>query len=237
MPNAEFRDLVVDAPENGAEELSRFWARVLSTAFTKVPSGWLVEARSDQPHATQIWVNPVSEPRVGKTRVHLDLRLPEPDPSPLVVLGARIVTEPDVDPWWVLTDPDGNVFCGFPPRETPPARIAPFELIVDCRDAAAQASWWAAQVGGTVHEAKEKGYAWIEGASGFPWDDWVFDPVPEGKTVKNRLHWDVTLAGTDPEPLIAAGATLLRSPDDDIYWWILQDPEGNEFCAFPRESA
>ena len=33
--------------------------------------------------------------------------------------------------------------------------------------------------------------------------------------------------------IVDAGATVLREPDDDISWWILADPEGNEFCAFP----
>jgi predicted enzyme related to lactoylglutathione lyase len=50
--------------------------------------------------------------------------------------------------------------------------------------------------------------------------------------VKNRVHWDVTLADTTIEGLVAAGATLLRPKDDDIRWWIMADPEGNEFCAF-----
>jgi hypothetical protein len=32
--------------------------------------------------------------------------------------------------------------------------------------------------------------------------------------------------------LVAAGATVLRRPDDDISWTVLADPQGNEFCAF-----
>ena len=31
------------------------------------------------------------------------------------------------------------------------------------------------------------------------------------------------------------GARLLREPDDDISWHVLADPEGNEFCVFPRQ--
>jgi hypothetical protein len=48
--------------------------------------------------------------------------------------------------------------------------------------------------------------------------------------VKNRVHWDVTVP--EVAPLVAAGATLLREPDDDIRWFVMSDPEGNEFCAF-----
>jgi hypothetical protein len=31
---------------------------------------------------------------------------------------------------------------------------------------------------------------------------------------------------------LAGGATLLRPKEDDIHWWVMADPEGNEFCAF-----
>ena len=64
----------------------------------------------------------------------------------------------------------------------------------------------------------------------------MFVPETAPKSVKNRLHWDVYLDGETPEPLIDSGATLVRAPDDDITWWVLADPEGNEFCAFPASA-
>ena len=33
------------------------------------------------------------------------------------------------------------------------------------------------------------------------------------------------------EEMQAAGATLLRSRDDEISWDVMADPEGNEFCV------
>jgi hypothetical protein len=30
------------------------------------------------------------------------------------------------------------------------------------------------------------------------------------------------------------GLCLPCEPDDDISWYVLADPEGNEFCAFTR---
>ncbi len=57
--------------------------------------------------------------------------------------------------------------------------------------------------------------------------------VPEPKTVKNRIHWDVTVAAVDD--LVKAGATVLRPQDDEIRWTVLADPEGNEFCAFVKD--
>ena len=60
---------------------------------------------------------------------------------------------------------------------------------------------------------------------------WIV-PVPEPKTVKNRMHLDVT---GDKAELLSLGATLVRARDQDIEWDILADPEGNEFCVFaPR---
>ena len=33
--------------------------------------------------------------------------------------------------------------------------------------------------------------------------------------------------------LVAAGASIVSEPGPDVEWWVLADPEGNEFCAFP----
>jgi hypothetical protein len=57
-----------------------------------------------------------------------------------------------------------------------------------------------------------------------------FNRVPEPKTVKDRIHWDVRVA--ELQAVLDAGARLLRPRDDEISWHVLADPEGNEFCAF-----
>ena len=65
----------------------------------------------------------------------------------------------------------------------------------------------------------------------------LFIQVPEGKTVKNRVHLDLQpLDRTRDEEvarLIEAGAKLFadhRRPDG-TGWVTLTDPEGNEFCV------
>ncbi|MFC6016475.1 VOC family protein [Plantactinospora solaniradicis] len=237
MTIAHFKDLCMDATD--ALRLARFWTDVRSGHLVDLGDG---SARFDRaegvPGTESIWIDPVPEPRLGKTRVHLDLRLPTPDPTPLVAAGATLVREPDDDTgWWVLADPDGNLFCAFPPSAdggTGVARPTVFELVVDSRDPVAQARWWAAVTGGRVDVSGSA--ASVVAASGFPWDRWVFDAVPEPKTVKNRMHWDVDLVDRNPAKLVEAGATVHREPDDVISWWIMKDPEGNEFCAFaPKE--
>ena len=62
----------------------------------------------------------------------------------------------------------------------------------------------------------------------------VFARVPEPKTVKNRLHWDVH---GELDELLDAGARLLRARGEDIDWHVLADPEGNEFCLFAPPDA
>ncbi len=64
----------------------------------------------------------------------------------------------------------------------------------------------------------------------------LFIQVPEGKTTKNRIHFDLMpVEGTrDVElaRLLGHGATVvddLRKPDG-TGWVVLADPEGNEFC-------
>jgi hypothetical protein len=65
----------------------------------------------------------------------------------------------------------------------------------------------------------------------------LFQDVPEAKSVKNRLHVDVHSQPGGLEALVARleglGATRVREHDKGPagHWWVLQDPEGNEFCA------
>jgi predicted enzyme related to lactoylglutathione lyase len=65
----------------------------------------------------------------------------------------------------------------------------------------------------------------------------LFIPVPERKTVKNRMHLDLEpverTRDEEVERLLRLGATLYddqRRPDG-TGWVVLTDPEGNEFCV------
>ena len=171
------------------------------------------------------------EPIAGKSRVHIDVRVADGDPAPLLAAGGTLERAKggDID-WHILNDPDGVAVCVFGPHPADPTRLGPFELVVDSVDPPAIAEWWAERTGGTVEAPEGETFVWIEGAAGFPYMYWVFGSVPEPKTVKNRVHWDVKLVDTTIEGLVAAGATLLRPKDDEIRWWIMADPEGNEFC-------
>jgi hypothetical protein len=65
----------------------------------------------------------------------------------------------------------------------------------------------------------------------------LFLPVPEGKTIKNRLHLDLQpqdhSRDEEIERLLSLGAKLiedLRRPDGRG-WAVMIDIEGNEFCV------
>ncbi|AOT04057.1 VOC family protein [Arthrobacter sp. U41] len=63
--------------------------------------------------------------------------------------------------------------------------------------------------------------------------------VPEGKTVKNRLHFDLRADGVSTseelERLLALGARRINvGQGPDVSWVVLADPEGNEFCLLSR---
>jgi hypothetical protein len=231
MVLARFLDVCLDAhaEADGPEVLAAFWSQALDGRLGGEGAGGAQQLELPGGDCA-MWINPVPEPAPPvKTRAHLDLRLRAADPSPLLAAGARVLREPGEDSWWMLADPEGNEFCAFPPREG--ARPGVFELVVDSVDGSAQAQWWAGVTGGTAGHEQTWGY--VTGAAGFPWEYWVFTKVPEPKTVKNRFHWDVRMTAPAPEALLEAGATLLRPPDQEISWWVLADPEGNEFCAFP----
>ena len=141
-----------------------------------------------------------------------------------------------------------------------------FQLVIDCADPDKLARFWAEALG-YVFELPPEGFA--------TWDDYwrdfglgeddlgmgedrIVDPeghgpriwfqiVPEGKTIKNRLHLDISVGGDRSVPiqerkrrvdaeaqrLVALGATLTASPISadglDHYGVAMTDPEGNEF--------
>ena len=228
VPTSElaFKDLCLDA--NRPHVVGPFWARLLGRDWEAFEDGD-GRLRGGSPAET-IWVNRVPEPQTVKNRVHVDLRLADP----VAVEGAAVVREPDDEiRWRVLADPDGAQLCVMPPRDGAPLGL--FELVVDAADPAGIAAWWADRFGVEVQRREGAPFAWLEGVAGFPYGYWVFNPVPEPKTVKNRVHWDVTLTGTTVEGLVGAGAALLRPRDEEIRWHVLADPEGNEFCAFAPE--
>lgn len=137
-------------------------------------------------------------------------------------------------------------------------------MTVDCADPGVLAAFWAEALGYEPAPAPTGWASWQEWFDAFdvPEDErgvfalqdptgagpaLSFLPVPEPKTVKNRLHLDLKVSGGRHVPwetrwplvlaaverLTRAGATVLQQHDldgrgDHV---VMADPEGNEFCV------
>jgi hypothetical protein len=75
----------------------------------------------------------------------------------------------------------------------------------------------------------------LEPPEGSPEDgvapDLLFLKVPEGKTVKNRLHLDLRPDDQAAEVarLERLGARRVSVGQQDVSWVVMADPDGNEF--------
>jgi catechol 2,3-dioxygenase-like lactoylglutathione lyase family enzyme len=115
------------------------------------------------------------------------------------------------------------------------------EIVVDCRDPEALAAFWAAVLGYEVIGREEDGAVEIGPEAGFggPAPTLVFGRVPDPTPGKLRLHIDVNPTDRDQdaelERLLALGATHADvGQTGDESWYVLADPEGNEFCLLRR---
>jgi Glyoxalase-like domain len=212
VPTVVFKDLCLDATD--AFRIAAFWGSLLGLDVARLDDGDAVLRRDG---TAVLWVNRVPEPKTVKNRVHLDVGGDAPPDATLLH---------DEGGFRVLEDPEGNEFCAFP--DSAPGVLA---ICTDSPRPEAVAAWWAALVGGKVGPGPDGTPRWIHGAAGLKGVTWKFLPVDDERVVKNRCHWDVY---GDPAELVAAGATVVRERDDETGWTVLADPDGNEFCAFPR---
>ena len=221
---ARFLELCLDTTDPHSD-IATFWAAVSGGRVQPSTADAPADVVGD--HVQHgISICPVRDAKTVKNRVHLDVYARSIDD--LIALGARVelAAEESGLGWTVMQDPEDNEFCAFLREELPAYRI--HGIVVDSADHASTAAWWADALGARVTDNAEHGGGWstVLGATEDPVLTMDFVPVPEPKTVKNRLHWDVV--GTVKE-FLDRGATRLW---DTRGWTVLADPEGNEFCVF-----
>lgn len=126
--------------------------------------------------------------------------------------------------------------------ETARFRGRDLAVVVDCADLGRAADFWCGALGYRS-----------EGSSGryqqlLPPDgdgvELLLQRVPEAKTGKNRMHLDLRVADLDAEVarLEKLGARRVGEEpirEDGWVWYVLADPDGNEFCVLqpPRRKA
>ena len=103
---------------------------------------------------------------------------------------------------------------------------------LDAADALALASFWAAVFGSDVDEDSTREKAFVE-AAGWGGPNIWFIRVPEPKTAKNRMHFDLRAPGAAADEvarLERLGAALVEWRGQHA---VMEDPEGNVFCVEP----
>ena len=107
---------------------------------------------------------------------------------------------------------------------------------VDCLDPLLLARFWSELLGVEVGESLEDPIQYLSLAAASPDGPLVtFQRVPEAKSVKNRLHFDVTVDDVESSTARIEGMGGSRHSgvdfvEDGYSWRVMADPEGNEFC-------
>jgi predicted enzyme related to lactoylglutathione lyase len=107
-------------------------------------------------------------------------------------------------------------------------------VTIDADDPEALAQFWSALLGLTVRPRQGRFVALQRPPSGAP--ELVFQPVPERKRDKVRIHLDVNVPDMDAaarrvRELGGSEVTEIQERGDS--WRVMRDPEGNEFCLIP----
>jgi predicted enzyme related to lactoylglutathione lyase len=113
-------------------------------------------------------------------------------------------------------------------------------IVIDAHDLPMLASFWAQALGWQILSERE--HEIVIGTDENAPVGICFMPVTDPKTVKNRVHLDITTSASDRDAeigrLLRLGAHLVDIGQTGAESWVvLADPEGNEFCVVrPKET-
>jgi predicted enzyme related to lactoylglutathione lyase len=106
------------------------------------------------------------------------------------------------------------------------------EIVVDAVDPAGLAAFWAAVLDWRITDEDDGDVVIHDGGDG---PVLLFQRVADRKREKVRIHLDVNPVDRDQdaelERLLSLGATHADiGQEPGLRWYVLADPEGNEFC-------
>jgi hypothetical protein len=107
-----------------------------------------------------------------------------------------------------------------------------YTVVVDAADPGRLARFWAAVLDYEIVFEEPDEVVIARDRQTFP--GMVFVPVPEAKSVKNRLHIDLNPDDQAAEVARLEGLGAKRADvgqSDEVTWVVMADPEGNEFCV------
>lgn len=111
------------------------------------------------------------------------------------------------------------------------------QVVVAAQDPAELGRWWQEALGWVVVDEGPDVFEIRPAPEQLP--GLLFVPVPEAKSIKNRLHLDFRPDDRDEEVerFLALGATRADiGQGEQASWVVLADPEGNEFCVLSSRS-
>jgi predicted enzyme related to lactoylglutathione lyase len=230
--------VVIAALDPGAQ--AQWWADALGWRAEPDEDGdWCVV--TDDPAVPKLLFEGVTDAKVVKNRIHLDVASASTEAQAATVarLRARGATDADVGqhdaPWVVLADPEGNEFCVLDPRDRYQGAPGLASIVLDANDPARLADFWIAATGWAEGNRGDYGVSLHRPGDRPPDLDIV--RVPEPKTVKGRAHFDVHPPADGDQSAEVARLTALGATQadvgqgEDVSWVVLADPEGNEFCV------
>jgi predicted enzyme related to lactoylglutathione lyase len=116
--------------------------------------------------------------------------------------------------------------------------ISVLAISVDAYDATQLAQFWAQALHPSVDDGATEDFAAIAADTNSQLGPFLmFHSVPEDKTVKNRVYFDLQAAdvAAEADRLISLGAKQIRSLGENNNRWIsFIDPEGNEVDLVAR---
>jgi predicted enzyme related to lactoylglutathione lyase len=118
-------------------------------------------------------------------------------------------------------------------KTSKPARLQVYEIVMDCQDPPVLGRFWADVLSYEIAE-EDADVTYIEDPQNVG-PAMCFNKVDETKTSKNRLHLDLNVdedaMENEIERLTTLGARRVNiGQNDETFWAVLADPEGNEFC-------
>jgi predicted enzyme related to lactoylglutathione lyase len=134
----------------------------------------------------------------------------------------------------------GDRYAVRPAAHTVGMPVRLHHIVVDAHDLPGLARFWTQALGWKVLSEREREI--VIGTDENAPVGMCFMPVTDPKTVKNRVHLDLTSGAADREQeidrLLALGARRVDIGQTGAEsWTVLADPEGNEFCVVrPKET-
>ena len=108
------------------------------------------------------------------------------------------------------------------------------DIVIDCADPERLAEFWAEALGYAKAGMFDPYFVLLAPTREHP--PVILQRVPEPKTTKARIHFDLRVADieTEAERLEQLGARRIDvGQGTDPGWIAMADPEGNEFCVCP----